>query len=349
MKINPFSVLMATALAAGLMAGSLFAAETESEAEVSSALAGSIQADESYYDEDLSFLAGKKIGITIQSLGNAYWAEVMADLKMVLKENGAEATFLSCDDNSAIQIGQIETFIQNEVDLIMVHPSSAVAVEDVCKAAMDAGIKVMCWDDAMENADADWILDNKALGIAIGEMAGAFINEHYSVNQPAQVLMIGYPSTAVLLERAGCIEEGLKNSAPGKYEIVAEAEGIEETPVSSQVANILSAQESPDLKVVVGIGAGPMIGANQAYLDYYEDEIPEDVGIFTADITKWQVDSITSGKEAARGVVGFEGSNLQTANAAASMFVKILKGNVGAKIVYRQITPMTAEYLTSHE
>jgi hypothetical protein len=31
------------------------------------------------------------------------------------------------------------------------------------------------------------------------------------------------------------------------------------------------------------------------------------------------------------------------------MFVKILKGNVGAKIVYRQITPMTAEYLTSHE
>ena len=270
----------------------------------------------------------------------------MSALEDVLKENGAEYTIVACDDNSSTQVSQVENFISSECDLIMIHPSDADAVEDAAMEAREAGIKVMCWDDAMENADADWILDNQALGIAIGEMAGEFINEHYSADNPAHVLMIGYPSTAILLERANCIEEGLERTAEGRYEIAAEAEGIEQTPVERQVASLLSDGEHADLKVVVGIGAGPMIGANQAYLDYYEDEIPEDVGIFTADITRWQVNSITSGKEAARGVVGFEGTNEETAHACAAMFVKILKGDVGARIVYREITPMTREYLS---
>lgn len=86
-----------------------------------------------------------KVGITIQSLSNAYWAGVMGKLEEQLKDKGWDYTLIDCEDNSATQVSQIENFITSGCDLIMVHPSDAKAVENICKEALDADIKVMCW------------------------------------------------------------------------------------------------------------------------------------------------------------------------------------------------------------
>lgn len=303
--------------------------------------AGSVQADQAFYDSaDLSSLNGKKIGITIQSLQNAYWAGVMSALEEVLKENGADVTIVSCNDSSATQISDIENFTQNKCDLIMVHPSDANALEDVCAAAREAGIKVMCWDDPMENTDADWVLDNTALGQAIGELAGQFINEHYDESNKAEVALLGHPETKVLLERANGIKVGLENVSAGKYEIIAEQDGLEANNAQTSMETILQAH--PNCKVAVGVGAGAMIGANEAFMIQYNSEIPEDCGVITTDVTKQQLNSILS-DEATRGIIGFEGSDFDTARACAAMFAKILDGSVGAQIVYRGVAPITDE------
>jgi ABC-type sugar transport system substrate-binding protein len=63
---------------------------------------------------------------------------------------------------------QIDNFISQGCDLIMIHPSDASTVEDLCAQARAQGIKVMCWDDPMENTDANWIINNHALGVSIG-------------------------------------------------------------------------------------------------------------------------------------------------------------------------------------
>lgn len=112
---------------------------------------------------------GKKIGITVQNIENAYWAGVMSKLGEILKENGYEATIVGCEENASTQISQIENFITSGCDLIMVHPHDADAVEESCKQALDAGIKVMCWDNEMENTTANWVLDNTELGKEIGK------------------------------------------------------------------------------------------------------------------------------------------------------------------------------------
>ena len=154
--------LVALILAVIMLMSVCALAETTGETE-------GVQASPEFYAKaDLSILSGKKLGITIQSLQNAYWAGVMTALDTVLTEAGAEFTIVACDDSSATQIGQIENFISSGCDLIMVHPSDAAAVEDVCAQAREAGIKVMCWDDPMENTDANWILDNTYLGTEIG-------------------------------------------------------------------------------------------------------------------------------------------------------------------------------------
>lgn len=269
---------------------------------------------------------GKKIGITIQNYENAYWAGVMSKLEQILKDEGYDATIVGCEENSAKQIEQIENFITSGCDLIMVHPNDADAVEEVCGRALDEGIKVMCWDNPMENTTANWVLDNTELGKEIGKTAAAFINEHYTADNKAQVCVMGKPDTQVLLERQNGIEAGLKENCKDNYEIVATIDGVVNNEVQSKAETVL--QANPDCKVWVGVGAGAMIGSNTALLAKYggAGKIPEDCGVITTDVTSEQLDSLEAGDEAVRAIVGFEGSNTDTAQACFEMFKRILDG-----------------------
>lgn len=288
---------------------------------------------------------GKKIGITIQNIENAYWAGVMSKLEDILEENGYEATIVGCEENSAKQIEQIENFITSGCDLIMVHPNDADAVEEVCGRAMDEGIKVMCWDNPMENTTANWVLDNTELGKKIGETAAVFINEHYTSDNKAEVCVIGKPDTQVLLERQNGIEEGLEEFCEDNYEIVATIDGVVNNEVQSKAETVLQAH--PDCKVWVGVGAGAMIGSNTALLAKYggAGKIPEDCGVITTDVTSEQLDSLQAGDEAVRAIVGFEGSNTDTAQACFEMFKKILDGEdfSADKNVYRPLCEINDE------
>ena len=288
---------------------------------------------------------GKKIGITIQNYENAYWAGVMSKLEQILKDEGYDATIVGCEENSAKQIEQIENFITSGCDLIMVHPNDADAVEEVCGRALDEGIKVMCWDNPMKNTTANWVLDNTELGKEIGKTAAAFINEHYTADNKAQVCVMGKPDTQVLLERQNGIEAGLKENCKDNYEIVATIDGVVNNEVQSKAESVL--QANPDCKVWVGVGAGAMIGSNTALLAKYggAGKIPEDCGVITTDVTSEQLDSLEAGNEAVRAIVGFEGSNTDTAQACFEMFKRILDGEDFSKDknVYRPTMEINAD------
>lgn len=223
----------------------------------------------------------------------------------------------------------------------MVHPSDANAVEDACAEARNFGIKVMCWDDPMKNTDANWILNNTDLGIAIGELAGKFINEHYSAEKKAEVTIIGYPQTVILLERENGIKIGMKNVADGKYEIVATTAAIEANLAQDAMDTILQAH--PNCRVVTGIGAGAMIGADEALQIATGGKIPDDMGVFTTDVTKQQLGQLADPTYPAKGIIGFEGSDEDTARSCASMFAFIIEGKLDAKNVFRGVAPITAD------
>ena len=320
-------------LALGMMTGAAMADTGDTEG---------VQASPEFYEKaDLSILEGKKIGITIQSLENAYWAGVMTALQEQLDELGANTTIVACGGSSATQIGQVENFISSGCDLIMIHPSDAAAVEDVAKEAQDAGIKVMCWDDPMTNTDGNWILNNTDLGIAIGELTGEFINEHYDEDNKAQVTVIGYPQTTILKEREEGILEGMANVADGKYEVIANQAAIDANAAQTAMETILIAH--PDCKFVTGIGAGAMIGADEALNIQTGGNIPEDMAVITTDVTKQQLEQLADPAYPAKGIIGFEGSDEDTANACASMFALILGDALENQNVFRGVAPITLD------
>ncbi len=313
------SILIASFLIVGLLAGcggsstssapagGDSAAKQEAAATSTGDTEGVQASPEFYAKADLASLSGKKIGVTIQSLQNSYWAGVMTALEEVVKK----------------------------------HPSDAAAVEDACAEARTAGIKVMCWDDPMTNTDANWVLNNTDLGIAIGEAAGNFISEHYTEDNKAQIAMINYPQTTILLEREEGILQGLESTAAGLYEVVSSQAGLDANQAQTAMETIL--QRYPDCRIVTGIGAGAMIGTDEALQIATGGKIPEDMGVFTADVTKQQLEHLMDDTYPARVALGFEGSDEDTGTACASMFALILADNVGAQNVFRGLTPITAE------
>lgn len=292
-----------------------------------------------------------KVGITLQSLENSYWAGVFGEVEALIKGKGWEYTILACNDNSATQIEQIENFITNGVDLIMVHPSDPNAIEDYLQKAREAGITVMCWDDKMTNTDLNWVLDNTKLGYTIGEAAAQFINEHYTADTKAQVAIMNYPQTPILLERENGILQALEEICEDNYEVVAQQPAIDASAALSNMETIL--QANPDVKIVCSIGAGGDIGANEAFMTATGGDIPEDMGIFSADATQQQLEAIKNG-EASRASVGFEGSNKKTAAAVVDLYERLLNGEEFAEQnLYRPLLVINAdnadEYLADYK
>ncbi len=339
------SIALLVALLVSVLAGCSTTPPTAAPAATTAAPAGETTAAAAPADKVF------KVGITIQSLENSYWAGVFGEVETLLKAKGWEYTILACNDNSATQIQQIENFITNQVDLIMVHPSDPNAIEDYLKNARDAGIKVMVWDDKMTNTDLNWVLDNTKLGYTIGSAAADFVNAHFSADNKAQIAVMNYPQTPILLERETGILNALKEKADGKYEVVAQQPALDAQTALSNMETIF--QANPDVKVVCSIGAGGDIGANEAFMSKFGGKIPEDVGIFSADATQQQLEAIVAG-QASRASVGFEGSNKKTAEAVVDLYERLMKGEKFAEQnLFRPLLTIdaknAAEYLADYK
>lgn len=347
------SVLMATAMLSMTLAGCAQSGnqttETQTGTENSTEGTGSSASAEetgAKTDSDKPYT----VGITIQTLDNSYWAGVFSEVEKELKSRGIDGTILSANDDSSTQIQQIEQFTNNNVDLIMVHPSDPSAIEDYLKLARDKGIKVMSWDDKLTNSDLNWVLNNQELGYAIGAAAAEFINEHFTVEEPAEVAILNYPQTPVLLERENGILDALQKEADGKYTVVAQQPALDAQAGMDNMETIF--QANPNVKVVCCVSGSGDIGANEAFKIKYKNEIPDDVGIFSADGTKQELEAIVNG-EATRAAVGFEGSDKRTAIAVVDMYEKLLKGeDTGGQDVYRPLLVLNidnaAEYLADY-
>lgn len=289
-----------------------------------------------------------KIGVTVQSLSNQVWAGACSTMKEKAEAEGNELVYNSCDDNSAKQIEQIENYISSGCDVIMVNPSDPNAIEGVCAQAREEGIKVMCWDNEMENTDLNWVIDNEALGYTIGEQAAQFINDTFA-DGTCEVAVLNYPQTAILLERENGILAALEELAPNA-EIVASQPAIDAKEGLEAMETIL--QANPDVKVVCCIGGGGAVGANEAFKA--AGTISEDIGVFAADATNEELAAMVNG-EANRMSVIITGTPVVIGETVYEMLAALgspegfTEANLSegetmdGKNVYRSTVPVTIE------
>ena len=281
-----------------------------------------------------------KIGMTVQDLSNPTWSGYCQAIQKQAESQGAKMSYVACDSNVSKQIMQVENFVARGMDVIIVHPADPAGIEGACQEAMARGVKVIAWDDDLENADVRWLIDNHDLGYLVGKEAAAFIKEVHGGK--AEVAILNYPQLPVLLARGNGIRDAITELAPDAT-IVAETSAINPDEGITKMETVF--QSHPNVKVVACIGGGGSVGANEATKAAGKDT--DDFGIFAVDATKPELEAIKNG-EAVRMSVIVTGTDEEVASTVYGFAAKLAAGEEVPARVYRELIPVTAENVDTY-
>jgi ribose transport system substrate-binding protein len=274
--------------------------------------------------------------MTVQDLSNPTWAGYCQAIQQQIQTRGGSFTYVACDSNAARQITQIENFVASGVDVLIVHPADPAGVEAALRQAREKGVKVIAWDDDLQNADLAWLIDNHELGYTIGEHAAKWINER--LHGSGEVAILNYPQLPILLERGRGIRDAITGLAP-HARIVAETSAINPQEGISKMETVF--QSHPNVKVVACIGGGASVGANEAAKA--AGKIAADFGIFAADATQPELLAINN-NEGVRMSVMITGPTKVVAERLSEMVYALYSGKpVGTRQVYRELIPVTKD------
>jgi ribose transport system substrate-binding protein len=144
----------------------------------------------------------KSVGVAVGDLANPYFeaiGEGATDEAKKLGGPGVRVTTVSSKYDLNTQVGQIENFIANKTDVILINAVDPKGIEPVLKKARAAGIVVVAVDVGAEGADATVMSDNTAAGTSSCAYLAKQIGGKGNV-----VIVNGPPVTAVIDRVAGC-------------------------------------------------------------------------------------------------------------------------------------------------
>ena len=171
--------------------------------------------------QDTDVLQGKKIGCSICYKGDEWCAALAAGLEALGKYYGVEN--MICDDgdlNDETQTKQLENYIANQVDMIMVDPITFDGSSVALNKAVDAGIPIIvydgAWAEGAEKAETTVTWDQKATGTITGEYFVNYIKENCG-------------GKATVLELTNAVSTHCQERFIGLHEIIdkANAEGCD--------------------------------------------------------------------------------------------------------------------------
>ncbi|MCD8143257.1 MAG: substrate-binding domain-containing protein, partial [Clostridiales bacterium] len=143
------------------------ASASESEAEASET------GDDTTSDGDLIVVGFAQVG------HESDWrtASTESCQSVFTEENGYELVFVDCDQDSAAQLEAVRSFIQQEVDYIIIDPIVSTGWDTVLTECEEAGIPVIVIDRTIDDSDkyAAWVGSNFTTeGLAAGEWLKAY-------------------------------------------------------------------------------------------------------------------------------------------------------------------------------
>lgn len=201
----------------------------------------------------------RSIGVTLGSLGNPFFVQMVRGTEAKAKELGGDAvqvTAVSADYDLNKQYTQIDNFIASGVDMILVNAADPEAILPAVKRAQAAGIKVVAVDVSAAGADATVQTNN----IQAGAEACQYIVDKLQ-GQGNVVIMNGPPVSSVIDRVKGC--EDTLAKAPGITLLSKDQNGQGSREGGLQVmVGLLTA--NPDINAAFTINDPQAIGADLA-------------------------------------------------------------------------------------
>ena len=168
--------------------------------------------------------------------------------------------------NDNTQTSQVDNFITQKVDLLLISPFEAAPLTPAIKRAMDAGIPVIELDrKSVGTAGKDYTAFVGGDNYKIAFEAGTYTASKLLPDGGEVAVLEGLPSSTPAVERLNGFKDGVK--ANSKIQVVAE-QAADWLPDKAETAFAAMLQAHPDIKVVYAsndlMAAGSYLAAKGA-------------------------------------------------------------------------------------
>ncbi|HLM55053.1 MAG TPA: substrate-binding domain-containing protein [Pyrinomonadaceae bacterium] len=200
---------------------------------------------------------GKRVGVTLLTREHEFYRELEAGLREAAARAGYQLIVTSGDMDLAKQQSQIENFIVQKVDAIVVCPADSKGIGPAIEQANSAGIPVFTADIAAQGGKV--VSHIASDNLAGGRMAGEFIAK--AINGQGEVGIIGQQEVQTGLDRENGFKEEIARHPGIKVAAVLNGGGVRDRALKAAEDML---QGNPNLKAIFGINDDSALGALSA-------------------------------------------------------------------------------------
>ena len=228
--------------------------------------------------------SSKVIGVSLLTRAHVFYKDLEEGLQTEATKNGYELVIKAAEFDLGKQTAQIEDFITEGVDAIILCPVDSRGVGPAVKKANERKIPVFTADIAAQEGEVVCHVasDNVAGGRLAGEFLGKFLKGK------GDIAIIGQPTVTSVLDRVQGFKEAVANYPGMKIVADVNGEGVRDKAMQA-ASDILQAH--PDLKGIFGINDDSALGALDAVRQFNR----KGVAIVGYDATPPAVDAIMKG------------------------------------------------------
>ncbi len=323
MKKKVVSVILAMTMAASMMAGCGAKADsTDASGDTAADAADAADTDDAAADaagdaaaaaDDAADgdLADKKVGVCIYQFSDNFMTLFRNELENYLIEEGFSKdniTIVDGANDQGTQSGQIDNFITQGVDVLIINPVNSSSAETITDKVVNAGIPLVYInrepDEAEEQrwADNDWDVtyvgcDARQSGTYQGEMIAEIGLDKLDMNGNGKVdyIMIeGDPENVDAQYRTEFSVKALTDAGLEVNELDDQVGNWDQATAQQLVANALS-QHGNDIEVVFCNNDSMALGALQA-IESAGRTVGEDIYLVGVDALSEALENVLAGK-----------------------------------------------------
>lgn len=196
----------------------------------------------------------KVIGAALLTQTHVFYQDMVSAMQEEAKKQGLTLHVQYAEFDSSRQNNQIETFLLQSVDALIISPNDSAGIAPVIADARARDIPVFTADIAAHGADVvSHIASDNVRG---GEILAEYLAKQ--LNGKGRVAIIDHPSAASVQERVEGFEKGLAKH-PG-ITLVQKVPGEGQRDKAMRAAQDLL-QANPDLNAIFGINDDSALGA----------------------------------------------------------------------------------------
>jgi ribose transport system substrate-binding protein len=149
----------------------------------------------------------KRIGFSQANLGEPWRVAMNADIAEAAKAHPElEFVYADAQQDNAKQVADVETFLRQKIDLLIISPNEAKPLTAVVKRTFESKIPVIVLDRNIEGDTYTTFIgaDNKTIGRAAGELTAKLLNGKGDI-----IEIKGLPGSTPAIDRSAGFREAI--------------------------------------------------------------------------------------------------------------------------------------------